>query len=62
MKITYDEETDALLIRLRPGSYSESEEVQPGTVFDFDADGKLIAIDIEHASEIVDVQNLPALT
>lgn len=60
MKVMYDKETDSLLIRLRPGSYSESEEVKPGIVFDFDRSGKLIAIDIEHASEIVDVEHLPA--
>jgi uncharacterized protein YuzE len=42
-------ETDSLYIRLRSGSYSESEEVKPGIVFDFDADGKLMAVDIEHA-------------
>ena len=59
MKIEYDAETDSLYIRLRSGSYSESEEVKPGIVFDFDAAGKLVAIDIEHASEIVDVKHLP---
>ena len=59
MKITYDRETDSLFIRFRAGAYSESEEVQPGIVLDFDEAGKLIAIDIQHASTLVDVNNLP---
>lgn len=60
VKITYDKETDSLFIRLRPGAYLESEEVQPGVVLDFDDRGKIIAIDIQHASELVDVDHLPA--
>jgi uncharacterized protein YuzE len=60
LKITYDKETDSLFIRFRPGAYSDSEEVQPGIVLDFDDKGKVIAIDIQHASEIVDVTQLPA--
>lgn len=59
VKITYDKETDSLFIRFRPGAYSESEEIQPGIVLDFDAKGKVIAIDIQHASELVDVDHLP---
>lgn len=59
MKIEYDKETDSLYIGLRPEPAVESEEVQPGIVFDFDSRGKVVGIDIEHASEIADVQHLP---
>ncbi len=61
MKVYYDKETDSLLISFRKGSYCESEEVQPGIVFDFDREGKVMAIDIEHASEIVDVSDVPLM-
>lgn len=60
MKIRYDKETDSLFIALRPGSYEDSEEVRPGFVLDFDKDGKIIALDIDHASELVDLSDLPA--
>jgi len=61
VKILYDKETDSLSIALRKAPYSESEEVERNIVFDFDKDGKVMAIDIEHASEIVDVSNIPVL-
>ena len=61
MKIEYDKETDSLYIQLRPVASVESEEVQPGIVFDFASDGKLTGIDIEHASSVADVTHLPAL-
>lgn len=59
MKIDYDKETDSLYIELRPAPSVESEEVQPGVVFDFDASGKIVGIDIEHASAITDVSRIP---
>ncbi len=61
MKIRYDKHNDSLSIALRKASYRDSEEVQPNIVFDFDKDGKVMAIDIDHASEIVDIANLPTL-
>ncbi len=42
----------------------DSREVAPGVVADFDAEGKIVGIDIEHASVIadltrVDTESLP---
>lgn len=32
-----------------------------GVIFDFDANGKVIGIDFENATEFTDVENLPPL-
>lgn len=51
MKLHYDSDTDSLYIDLadRPGV--ESLEVRPGVVLDLDADGHVVGIDIDHASD-----------
>jgi len=59
LKIEYDPDTDSLYIKLRSDPAQESQEVEPGIVFDFDGHGKVIGIDIEHASNFTDVTNLP---
>ncbi|MCJ2065125.1 DUF2283 domain-containing protein [Methylobacterium sp. J-088] len=46
MKVRYDPEADALYLRLADTSVSESEEVRPGIIFDFDAEGRVVAIEI----------------
>ena len=49
MKISYHEAEDALFIRLDEGPIVESEEVQPGLVIDFNADGHPIGIEVRGA-------------
>lgn len=58
MKLHYDAATDSLYIDLseRPGV--DSDEVADGVVLDFDAAGWLVGIDIEHASQRVELQRL----
>jgi uncharacterized protein YuzE len=51
MKIEYDRRADAMYIRLRAGTVVESDEVRPGVVFDFDADGKVLGIEMLDVSE-----------
>ncbi len=60
MRFKYYPETDSLYMDLaeRPGA--DSLEVAPGVVLDFDADGALVGIDIDHASRIVDLSRLEA--
>lgn len=55
MRLHYDPETDSLYIKLvdRPGA--DSDEIAPGVVADFDADGRLVGLDVEHASEVFDL-------
>ena len=46
MRLKVDKENDALYFRLDESSIVESEEVQPGVVLDFNADGKVVGIEI----------------
>jgi len=55
MKFHYYPETDSLYIDLINRPSAESEEVRPGVVLDFDADGNLVGIDIDHASRVADL-------
>jgi len=50
MKVRYDEEADALYIRLRKGEYYESDEIKEGFILDYDADGNIVGIEILDAS------------
>ena len=56
MKIDYDRESDSLYFQLSDRPSLESEEIQPGIVFDFDRKGTVVGIDIEHASRFVDIR------
>ena len=60
MRIHYYAETDSLYIDLIDQASVESREVAPGIVLDFDADGRLVGIDIDRASKNVDLSRLEA--
>ena len=45
MKLQYDSEVDALYVRFTTGKIVESEEIKPNVVFDYDSDGRLVAIE-----------------
>lgn len=54
MKIEYDQQADAMYIRLRTGTVSESDEVRPGVVLDFDAQGQVLGIEMLDVSKRTD--------
>lgn len=54
MKVSYDEEVDVLTITLSPAPVANSDEVQPGVIFDYDSAGNTIAIELLDASGRVD--------
>ncbi|NCP02002.1 MAG: DUF2283 domain-containing protein [Deltaproteobacteria bacterium] len=60
MKLNYHPETDSLYIDLSERSSAESREISEGVVFDYDAEGKLIGIDIDNATNKVEM-NKPIL-
>jgi len=60
MKFHYYPETDSLYIDLSTKTSADSREVSEGVVLDFDRDGKITGIDIDHASQIVDLSRLEA--
>jgi uncharacterized protein YuzE len=51
MRLKVDKENDALYFRLDEASIVESEEVQPGVVLDFNADGTVVGIEILELSK-----------
>lgn len=58
MRIRYDEQSDALYIRLREEEYYESDEIQEGLILDYDQEGKLIGVEILDASEYLKSEEL----
>ena len=54
MKIEYDQQADAMYIRLRADSVAESDEVRPGVVLDFDVEGQVLGIEILDVSKRTD--------
>ncbi len=58
MKLHYDRETDSLYIDLNARPSMDSREVQEGVVLDLDEKGQIVGIDIQHASQILDLATL----
>ena len=58
MVFEYESDTDMLYIKLADGVSTESEEVAPGIVLDFDERGRGIGIEIEDASNLIDLSRL----
>ena len=56
MRINYYPETDSLYIDLSPKTSTESREVSPGVVLDYDSDGNLVGIDVDNASCKLDLK------
>lgn len=50
MKTSYDPDTDALYLLLAETSVVGSEEVAPGIILDFDAEHRLVGIEVLNAS------------
>jgi len=58
MKISYYPDTDSMYIDLSEKKSSESKEVSPGIVLDYDNSGDLVGIDIDNASKKLDLKEL----
>ena len=51
MKIRYFEDTDTLLIELKPGIGAETRDLDENTLLDLDPRGQVLTITLEHATE-----------
>lgn len=58
MKLDYFPDTDSLYIDLASRPSVESREVSDGVVLDYDAEGRLVGIDIDHASLKLDLREV----
>jgi uncharacterized protein YuzE len=58
MVVQYHPDTDMLYIKLAEGVSTESEEVAPGLVLDFDEGNRVIGIEIEGAGTLIDISRL----
>jgi uncharacterized protein YuzE len=58
MRLHYYPETDSLYIDLNSQPAADSQEVAEGLVVDFDAQGNVVGIDIDHASTKLDLNTL----
>jgi len=51
MNWRYDADADAAYLDLASAAVEESEEVAPDIVVDYDADGRIVGIEVLHASK-----------
>jgi uncharacterized protein YuzE len=58
MKLHYYPDTDSLYIDLNANPSFDSREVAEGLVIDLDSAGRVVGIDIQHASEVLDLNTL----
>lgn len=58
MKLNYYADRDSLYIDLAERPSVESREISEGVVLDYDVEGNLVGIDIDHASRKVDLKKL----
>jgi uncharacterized protein YuzE len=62
MKLHYYPDTDSLYIDLNSRPSTDSREIADGLVIDFDAQGNIVGIDIDQASEKLDLNTLEAVS
>ncbi|MEQ1929659.1 MAG: DUF2283 domain-containing protein [Parvularculaceae bacterium] len=62
MKLHYYPETDSLYIELKAGAGAESREIAEGLVADFDAEGNVVGLDIDRASNKLDLSKIETIS
>ncbi len=58
MKLHYYPETDSLYIDLSEKTSTDSQEISPGIVLDFDENGGLVGIDVDNASKNISLSSM----
>ena len=58
MKLHYYPETDSLYIDLAPRPSFSSKEIGDDLVVDYDAAGRIVGLDIQHASQQLDLATI----
>lgn len=58
MVFEYFPDSDMLVIKLSDGTSTESEEIAPGIVLDYDKGNRVVGVEIEDASKLVNLSRL----
>jgi len=61
MNLHYYPETDSLYIELKNTPGAEAREIVAGLVVDFDANGNVVGLDIDHASRKLDLSKIETI-
>jgi uncharacterized protein YuzE len=61
MKLTVDREADALYLDLDESPAADSEEISPGVILDYNAEGKVVGIEMLYLSRRVETEKLDRL-
>jgi uncharacterized protein YuzE len=51
VKVIYDRETDTLVVVLREGEVSESDELRADLIADYDSEGHVMSLELLNASQ-----------
>jgi uncharacterized protein YuzE len=51
MKIEFDQVADALYVQLKDGDVEKSEEIKPGMILDYDANGNVLGLELLYVSK-----------
>ncbi len=54
MNVSYDPETDTLVIVFRDAPIADSDEEKPGFILDYDEAGELVAVEVLDASRRIE--------
>ena len=57
MKITYDKNIDAMMILFSGSDIEETRDIAPGVYVDYDAEGRMVGLEILKASEKYDLSD-----
>jgi len=58
VKIKYDPQTDILRLRFGDTPIEESDQVEPGIIVDYDAEGHIVGVELLDASELIVKTNI----
>jgi len=58
VRVTFDQEADALYVRLDKSHIVETEEVRPGVMLDFDERGEVVGLEVLRAGERLSISEL----
>ncbi len=61
MRIKIDKETDTLYFRFDENKVVESDEVQPGVIFDFDSKNQVVGLEMLNLSQRTEQKNLSTM-